>query len=74
MEDGQRQEDDYVWRFSLEAPAGESDDPLADMIRSFMEGFLMIGSFTRNGKEVHVDGLRLSDRKGIIALTMKKGG
>lgn len=74
MAEENRDEDEYVWRFKLEDGTAVSEDPLADMIRSFVEGVLEIGCFTRHGKDAHVDGFRLNDRKGVIALAVKKGG
>jgi len=66
--------EDYVFRFKISAKRGGTDDPLTDMIRTFMQGFLEIGCFTRKGRSVAVDGFRLNGRKGVTSLTSGQAG
>ena len=50
--------EDYVWRFKLE-PSEEtspSDDPMIEMVRTFLADFLSIGFLTRRGERVKADG------------------
>ncbi len=57
------EEEDYVWRFVVQPnadPAGY-DDPLVEMIRTFLEDFLNIGCLTFNGEQVRVDGFSFTN-------------
>jgi hypothetical protein len=61
-------DEDFVFRFALDRSPSPSEDPLADLIRTFVAGFLDIGCFTRCGRPVRVDGFRLNGRKGEFQL------
>ena len=67
-------DEDVVFRFALDASPCPSEDPLADLIRTFVAGFLDIGYFTRRGRPVHVDGFRLNGRKGEVQLFEGRSG
>lgn len=67
-------DEDFVFRFALDASPSPSEDPLADLIRTFVAGFLDIGCFTRHGRPVHVDGFRLNGRKGEFELFEGRSG
>jgi hypothetical protein len=56
---------DHVFRFPIVPETSETRDPLTDMIKTFVEGLLEIGCFTRKGREVSVDGFRLNGRKTV---------
>ncbi len=62
------QAEDYVFRFAIDSTRSATEDPLTDMIRTFLDGFLEIGCFTHKGRRVTVDGFRLSGRKGVHPL------
>ncbi len=50
--------EDYVWRFKL-APSGDAspaDDPMIEMVRTFLSDFLRIGFLTHGGERVKADG------------------
>lgn len=51
-------DEDYVWRFELDSGNQEPllDDPLVEMVRKFLEDFLNIGFFVKDGEKVRVDG------------------
>jgi hypothetical protein len=57
-----KDEEDYVWRFSLEHPPSPChyEDPLVEMVRAFFADFLNMGFLTRGGKRVQVDGFTLT--------------
>jgi hypothetical protein len=66
-----KNEDDYVWRFSLQSPPSTCryDDPLVEMVRAFFADFLNMGFFTRHGKRVKVDGFTFTiDPKTIYKI------
>jgi len=52
------EDDEHVWRFAIEpGPARSPDeDPLVELIRTFLADFCRMGRFTAGGAPVDVDG------------------
>ena len=52
-----------VWRFALPSQTASAghEDPLVEMVRSFLDDFLNIGYLTNEGRRVNVDGFRFVD-------------
>jgi len=72
----QREEGDYVWRFPIqpEATSPVYDDPMVEMIRSFLADLLRLGCLTREGKRVDVDGFQFAnDPKTVYRIFPKNG-
>ncbi len=55
--------EDHVWRFALgppDGPAGQ-EEPLLEMVRSFLQDLLTMGFLTRAGERVRVDGFAFTN-------------
>jgi len=64
-------EEDFVFRFTLEEVAEEAEpddgaDPLVEMIRRFLADVQQIGYLCIKGKRVHVDGFVLNNAAGVV--------
>jgi hypothetical protein len=76
-EEARRDDTDYVWRFPVQ-PEKDSpvyDDPIVEMVRSFLADLLHLGHLTRDGKRVDVDGFQFAnDSKTVYQIFPKIEG
>ncbi len=73
-EETRRDDKDYVWRFPVQPETNSPvyDDPMVEMIRSFLADFLNLGHLTRDGKRVDVDGFQFAnDSKTVYQIFPK---
>ena len=69
-------EEDYVWRFKLE-PSGDAssgEDPMIEMVRTFLADFLSIGFLTQGEKRVEVDGFSFEKNPEVIHEIFTRAG